>query len=116
MISMVSSLTQKHLIWRNSIFIDNTASASIATEYHRYLENNIGVVTCNKIACADQFDNYLSLKKTASKYSSPFLFETNVGAGLPVIDTLSNLIASGDRIHKIQAVLSGVLTLCSTIS
>jgi aspartokinase/homoserine dehydrogenase 1 len=99
----------KALNLRNSIFIDNTANASIATEYKRYLENNIGVVTCNKIACADQFDNYLNLKKTASKYSSPFLFETNVGAGLPIIDTLSNLIASGDRIHKIQAVLSGSL-------
>ena len=99
----------KTLNLRNSIFIDNTADASIATEYKRYLENNIGVVTCNKIACADQFENYLNLKKTASKYSSPFLFETNVGAGLPIIDTLSNLIASGDRIHKIQAVLSGSL-------
>lgn len=99
----------KTLNLRNSIFIDNTANASIATEYKRYLENNIGVVTCNKIACADQFANYLDLKKTASKYNSPFLFETNVGAGLPIIDTLSNLIASGDRIHKIQAVLSGSL-------
>lgn len=99
----------KSLNLRNSIFVDNTANASIATEYKRYLENNIGVVTCNKIACADQFENYLDLKKTSRKYSSPFLFETNVGAGLPIIDTLSNLIASGDRIHKIQAVLSGSL-------
>jgi len=94
---------------RNSIFVDNTANEAIATEYQRYLENNIGVVTCNKIACADLLSNYQSLKKTSRKYSSPFLFETNVGAGLPVIDTLSNLIASGDRIHKIQAVLSGSL-------
>ena len=99
----------KTLNLRNSIFVDNTANESIATEYQRYLENNIGVVTCNKIACADQLTNYQTLKKTSRKYSSPFLFETNVGAGLPVIDTLSNLIASGDRIHKIQAVLSGSL-------
>jgi aspartokinase/homoserine dehydrogenase 1 len=99
----------KKLNLRNSIFVDNTANETIATEYQRYLENNIGVVTCNKIACADQLRNYQTLKKTSRKYSSPFLFETNVGAGLPVIDTLSNLIASGDRIHKIQAVLSGSL-------
>ncbi len=99
----------KALNLRNSIFVDNTANEAIATEYQRYLENNIGVVTCNKIACADQLSNYQKLKKTSRKYSSPFLFETNVGAGLPVIDTLSNLIASGDRIHKIQAVLSGSL-------
>ena len=99
----------KKLNLRNSIFVDNTANEAIATEYQRYLENNIGVVTCNKIACADQLNNYQTLKKTSRKYSSPFLFETNVGAGLPVIDTLSNLIASGDRIHKIQAVLSGSL-------
>lgn len=99
----------KKLNLRNSIFVDNTANEAIATEYQRYLENNIGIVTCNKIACADQLSNYQTLKKTSRKYSSPFLFETNVGAGLPVIDTLSNLIASGDRIHKIQAVLSGSL-------
>ncbi len=99
----------KNLNLRNSIFVDNTANGSIAGEYKRYLENNIGVVTCNKIACADQLINYQTLKKTSRKFSSPFLFETNVGAGLPVIDTLSNLIASGDRIHKIQAVLSGSL-------
>ena len=99
----------KNLNLRNSIFVDNTANESIAAEYKRYLENNIGVVTCNKIACADQFAHYQTLKKTSRKFGSPFLFETNVGAGLPVIDTLSNLIASGDRIHKIQAVLSGSL-------
>ena len=97
----------KILNLRNSIFVDNTANEAIAKEYQRYLESNIGVVTCNKIACADQFTNYQTLKNLC-KYSSPS-FETNVGAGLPIIDTLSNLIASGDRIHKIQAVLSGSL-------
>ena len=75
----------------------------------RYLASNIGVVTCNKIACAGSFKNYIDLKKISRRYNTPFLFETNVGAGLPVIDTLNNLIASGDKIHKIQAILSGSL-------
>ncbi|NBS19678.1 MAG: bifunctional aspartate kinase/homoserine dehydrogenase I, partial [Flavobacteriia bacterium] len=75
----------------------------------RYLNNNIGVVTCNKIAAADELVNYLNLKKISRKFGSPYLFETNVGAGLPIIDTLNNLVASGDQIIKIQAVLSGSL-------
>ena len=95
--------------FRNSIFIDNTASELISKEYSRYLNNSIGVVTCNKIACSDELKNYKKLKFISRKFNSPFLFETNVGAGLPVIDTLNNLIASGDRIIKIQAVLSGSL-------
>ena len=99
----------KGLNLRNSIFVDNTANASIAYEYERYLNNNIGVVTCNKIACADTLDHYVNLKKSSRKYGSPFLFETNVGAGLPIIDTLNNLIASGDQVIKIEAVLSGSL-------
>jgi aspartokinase/homoserine dehydrogenase 1 len=99
----------KQLNLRNSIFVDNTANEVIANEYGRYLEHNIGVVTCNKIACASSLSNYLDLKKTARRFGTPFLFETNVGAGLPVIDTLNNLIASGDEIHKIQAILSGSL-------
>ena len=99
----------KKLNLRNSIFVDNTANKIIAQEYDRYLNNNIGVVTCNKIAAADELKNYLNLKKISRKFGSPFLFETNVGAGLPIIDTLNNLIASGDQIIKIQAVLSGSL-------
>jgi len=99
----------KKLNLRNSIFVDNTASEIIAMEYARYLNNNIGVVTCNKIAAADELNNYLNLKKISRKFGSPYLFETNVGAGLPIIDTLNNLIASGDQIIKIQAVLSGSL-------
>lgn len=94
---------------RNSIFVDNTANEIVAQEYYRYLNNSIGVVTCNKIACASTLEHYLSLKKVARQYNNLFLFETNVGAGLPVIDTLNNLIASGDKIVKIQAVLSGSL-------
>ena len=99
----------KRLNLRNSIFVDNTASEVVAKEYARYLNNNIGVVTCNKIAAADELNNYLNLKKVSRKFGSPYLFETNVGAGLPIIDTLNNLIASGDQIIKIQAVLSGSL-------
>ena len=94
---------------RNSIFVDNTANESIAKEYLKYLKNSIGVVTCNKIAASDVLDNYLNLKNTSRKYGSSFLFETNVGAGLPIIDTLNNLVASGDQILEIQAVLSGSL-------
>ena len=99
----------KTLNLRNSIFVDNTANEKIANEYGRYLAHNIGVVTCNKIACASSLMNYNDLKKTARRFGTPFLFETNVGAGLPVIDTLNNLIASGDEILKIQAILSGSL-------
>ena len=94
---------------RNSVFVDNTANEQVSRMYQHYLENNIAVVTCNKIACASELNNYKTLKKVSSKYNAPFLFETNVGAGLPIIDTLKNLIASGDRVHKIQAVLSGSL-------
>ena len=97
------------LNYRNSIFVDNTADQEIAAEYSKYLKNNIGVVTCNKIACADKLSNYNELKTLSRKFGTPFLFETNVGAGLPVIDTLNNLIASGDKIIKIQAILSGSL-------
>ena len=99
----------KSLSLRNSIFIDNTANQQVSEIYEHYLRNNIGVVTCNKIACASSLENYKTLKKVSRKHNAPFLFETNVGAGLPVIDTLKHLINSGDRVHKIQAVLSGSL-------
>ena len=94
---------------RNSIFIDNTANQQVSEVYEQYLRNSIGVVTCNKIACASSFSNYKTLKEVSRKYNAPFLFETNVGAGLPIIDTLKSLVSSGDRVHKIQAVLSGSL-------
>lgn len=97
------------LNYRNSIFVDNTASAIVSNTYADYLSNSISVVTCNKIACSSEYTNYSKLKHLAQKYNAPFLFETNVGAGLPIIDTLKHLIASGDKILKIQAVLSGSL-------
>ena len=94
---------------RNSIFVDNTASDHISKFYSYYLKKSISVVTCNKIACADEFENYKELKYLSKNYNAPFLFETNVGASLPIINTLNNLIASGDKIISIQAVLSGSL-------
>ncbi len=99
----------KELNYVNSIFVDNTANASIAELYADYLSNSIAVVACNKIACSSEYDKYKELKHLSKKYNAPFLFETNVGAGLPVIDTLKNMILSGDKITKIQAVLSGSL-------
>ena len=99
----------KGLNLRNSIFVDNTASHEVAATYAQYLKSSIGVVTCNKVACSSEFSNYKYLKNLSRQYNAPFLFETNVGAGLPIIDTLKNLVASGDRVHKIQAVLSGSL-------
>ena len=101
--------TARALNLRNSIFLDNTANLTVSQQYGNYLKNSIPVVTCNKIACASDFENYLQLKRLARKFSAPFLFETNVGAGLPIIDTLKNLILSGDKVNKIQAVLSGSL-------
>ncbi|MGB5664560.1 bifunctional aspartate kinase/homoserine dehydrogenase I [Eudoraea sp.] len=95
--------------YRNSIFVDNTASEIVANDYSDYLKRSISVVTCNKIACSSDYKKYRDLKDLSREYNSPFLFETNVGAGLPIIDTLKHLIASGDKINKIQAVLSGSL-------
>lgn len=99
----------KDLNVRNSIFVDITANYYIAGIYNKFLSENIAVVTCNKIACSSEYDNYKNLKNLSRKYNAPFLFETNVGAGLPIIDTLKHLIASGDKVNKIQAVLSGSL-------
>lgn len=99
----------KALNLRNSIFVDVTANADVANLYANYLRQSIGVVACNKIACSSDFKNYKLLKELSLKYNAPYLFETNVGAGLPIIDTLNNLIASGDKVNSIQAVLSGSL-------
>ena len=99
----------KELNLRNSVFVDITANEAIAKTYEHYLEESIAVVACNKIACSSNIQYYERLKTLSRKYNAPFLFETNVGAGLPVIDTLNHLIASGDRIIAINAVLSGSL-------
>ena len=94
---------------RNSIFIDNTANEEVASTYEEALAKSISVVTPNKIACTQSMEKYRSLKNKALLYRSKFLFETNVGAGLPVINTLNDLVKSGDEVLKIEAVLSGSL-------
>ena len=101
--------TSKGLNLKNSVFIDNTSSQLIASYYEHYLKSNISVVTCNKIACSGYYSNYQNLKNLSRKYGTSFLYETNVGAGLPIISTLNNLINSGDKIISIHAVLSGSL-------
>jgi bifunctional aspartokinase / homoserine dehydrogenase 1 len=99
----------KSLNLRNSIFVDITANQEVSETYEAYLKQNVAVVTCNKIACSSEYDNYKKLKNLSRQFNAPFLFETNVGAGLPIIDTLKHLITSGDKVNKIQAVLSGSL-------
>ncbi len=94
---------------RNSVFIDNTATTSIPDQYEKVLLKSISVVTPNKVACSSDLQHYQKLKQIARKYRSGFLFETNVGAGLPVISTLNDLVKSGDRVIEIQGVLSGSL-------
>ncbi|RBL91597.1 bifunctional aspartate kinase/homoserine dehydrogenase I [Chitinophaga flava] len=99
----------KSMNLRNSVFVDNTASAEVAAIYHEFLQHGISVVTCNKIACSSDYQYYKQLKDLARKYNASFLFETNVGAGLPVINTLNDLVRSGDKVQRIEAVLSGSL-------
>lgn len=94
---------------RDSVFMDITANAQVAATYDQYLRKSISVIACNKIACSSEYDTYQKLKAYSKKYNAPFLFETNVGAGLPIINTLHNLINSGDKVTSIKAVLSGSL-------
>ena len=93
----------------NSVFVDCTASADVASIYLSLLENNISVVTANKIAASSEYAHYIRLKQTALDRGVKFLFETNVGAGLPIIGTINDLRNSGDKILRIEAVLSGTL-------
>ena len=99
----------KALNLRNSVFVDNTAHANVAEVYETVLESSIAVVCSNKIAASASQERYQGLLDRARRYNTQFRFETNVGAGLPIIDTLQNLIKSGDRICSVQAVLSGSL-------
>ena len=94
---------------RNSVFVDITANDKVASVYQQLLQKSIAVVACNKVAASSEYHSYKSLKETAREFNAPFLFETNVGAGLPVILTINDLMHSGDRIHRIEAVLSGTL-------
>jgi len=103
----VQTIIDKNL--RNSVFADITAHQPVAEVYHRLLEKSIAVVACNKIAASSPYNNYKHLKDLSREFNAPFLFETNVGAGLPVIGTLNDLLKSGDSINRIEAVLSGTL-------
>jgi aspartokinase/homoserine dehydrogenase 1 len=94
---------------RNSVFVDVTASAAVVETYQKLLEKSISVIACNKIAASAEYETYLRLKDTAREFGANFFFETNVGAGLPVINTLNDLLRSGDRVRRIEAVLSGTL-------
>lgn len=94
---------------RNSVLIDMTANEHVPDVYTDVLKKSMSIVACNKVAASDSFNRYSHLKQLALEYNCKFLFETNVGAALPVIGTLNDIIKSGDLIHKIQAVLSGTL-------
>ncbi|MGB4576664.1 MAG: bifunctional aspartate kinase/homoserine dehydrogenase I, partial [Paludibacter sp.] len=101
----------------NSVFVDCTANHEIAALYQTLLENNVSVVAANKIAASSSFNNYNTLKEISRRRGVKFLFETNVGAGLPIINTMNSLINSGDHIQKMEAVLSGTLNfIFNTIS
>ena len=99
----------KDMNLENAVFVDNTASDQVASVYEEVLSASIGVVASNKIAAADSQSRYDTLKGLARAKNTQYRFETNVGAGLPVIDTIEHLVQSGDRIHRIDAVLSGTL-------
>lgn len=101
----------------NSVFVDCTASDDVAALYKDFLNHNISVVAANKVAASSQYENYKELKQTARRRGVKYLFETNVGAGLPIINTINDLINSGDRILRIEAVVSGTLNfIFNTIS
>ena len=94
---------------RNTVFADVTANELVAYCYDQLLQKSISVVACNKIACSSSFEYYTRLKKLAREFNASFIFETNVGASLPIIGSLNDLLRSGDNIHSMEAVLSGTL-------
>jgi aspartokinase/homoserine dehydrogenase 1 len=99
----------KALNLRNSVFVDCTANQEISEYYEQVLDSSISIITPNKLACTGKIETYKSLKKIAKKRNVKFLFETNVGAGLPILSTLNDLLRSGDEVVKIEAILSGTL-------
>ncbi len=104
---LVKFIQEKNL--RNSVFVDVTANEEVSKSYASLLQKSVSVVACNKIAASSAYNNYEQLKNTAREFNTSFFFETNVGAGLPVIGTLNDLMRSGDEVQKMQAVLSGTL-------
>ena len=105
--NFVDAVINKNL--RNSVFVDVTANNEVANMYEQLLMKSISVVACNKIAASSSYANYKKLKDLAREFNCLFLFETNVGAGLPVIGTLNDLLRTGDKVNRIEAVLSGTL-------
>jgi bifunctional aspartokinase / homoserine dehydrogenase 1 len=103
----IDTILAKNL--RNAVFADVTANELVATFYDQLLQKSISVVACNKIACSSSFEYYTKLKKLSTEFNAQFIFETNVGASLPVIVSLNDLLRSGDNIHTMEAVLSGTL-------
>ncbi len=94
---------------RNSIFVDLTASPTVVDNYPKLLQKSVSVIACNKIAASSEYARYANYKELAREYGTNFFFETNVGAGLPIIHTLNDLVRSGDRVDRIEGVLSGTL-------
>jgi aspartokinase/homoserine dehydrogenase 1 len=105
--AFIQNIINKNL--RNTVFADVTANADVASIYHQLLAKSIAVVACNKVAASSEYSYYKKLKNLAREYNTSFLFETNVGAGLPIIGTLNDLTKTGDVVNKMQAVLSGTL-------
>ena len=103
----VNTILENNL--RNSIFVDVTAHQTVSDVYMQLLSKAVSIVACNKIACSSPYEHYAKLKSLAREFNAAFLFETNVGASLPIIGTLNDLIRSGDNINRIEAVLSGTL-------
>ena len=103
----ISKIHSKNL--RNSVFVDVTATERVATAYDKIFSRSISIVACNKIACSSPYIYYKKLKDLARDHNVSFLFETNVGASLPIIGSINDLLRSGDRINKMEAVLSGTL-------
>jgi bifunctional aspartokinase / homoserine dehydrogenase 1 len=105
--AFTSVIHKKNL--RNTVFVDVTANQAVSAVYGTLLQKSVSIVACNKIACSSPYQYYRQLKELSREYNAPFYFETNVGAGLPVIGTLNDLLRSGDQVRKIEAVLSGTL-------
>jgi len=103
----IEAVRSKNL--RNTVFADVTANEAVAVTYEKLLEKSISVVACNKVACSSSYEYYKKLKQLSGEFNARFLFETNVGASLPIISTLNDLLRSGDKIRRMQAVLSGTL-------
>jgi len=103
----IDAILAKNL--RNAVFADVTANELVASCYDQFLEKSISVVACNKIACSSSYAYYTKLKKLSTEYNAQFIFETNVGASLPIIVSLNDLLRSGDTVHTMEAVLSGTL-------